>query len=95
MERAQEAQGEKAHVAVVTNYRNAVDCAQDRVAIEAILATAIEYASTKLKKATDQEAVYAWAEQVVTTRLPESGLDVRIHEARAKQQEGGGSDVAA
>ncbi|MCK4590025.1 MAG: hypothetical protein KAT77_06275 [Nanoarchaeota archaeon] len=86
LELAEQAKGEKAHVAVVMYYRNAVEQAVEPATVEAIIGSAVEYAGC-LKKPTDQQAVYDWAQGITTgTELVEK-INTAMQELGGKEND--------
>ena len=77
LELAEQAKKEKAHVAVVMHYRNAVEEAAEPATIEAIVGSAVDYAGC-LKKETDQRAVYEWAQRIAQSKLPGTELGKKV-----------------
>ena len=70
---AKEATKDNAHVAVLFNYRNAVECAGYVTGTAPVLLEAVLYAS-KLRKERDRLAIAEWGSEVINKIDPPSQL---------------------
>lgn len=91
---AEEAQGDNAHVAVLSFYRDALEETRYSPNAAHILSAAIKYAS-KLKKDRDRDAIVLWGTAVLDKMKPNADLVQTINEEIAKLKTSGGKENAA
>ncbi|TKJ17251.1 hypothetical protein CEE44_01825 [Candidatus Woesearchaeota archaeon B3_Woes] len=80
---AEQAKGENAHVAVSMYYRTAIELTNSREELVEILGATIKYAD-RLKKPTDQLAIYQWGQQVISEKLQGDPLEELIQQSIEK-----------
>lgn len=93
--KAEDAGKENAHVAAAYYYRNAAELATSREQLVPVLTAMSSYA-IRLKKPTDQLAMYLDVQQFIASRgLQENSLDELVQQSIAKLRREAGKNAAA
>lgn len=91
---AEEAQEDGAHVAVLMNYRSAIEAMESTGDSASYLLTAIQYAQG-LKKEGDRTAIVNWGQEVLEIVNPGADLEATIKQEIAKLQTIGNENVTS